>query len=238
MIAREHLGYVFDTSSYDVACTLRLMARAAHVFSKVRSSPHSPPQSASQPARLVQRELSAKRALQTEKEGREKAAYYFALAKQIFTAVGSVQDENYIMADKCNALYHAEPPNPEEALGRMVCYRAPHRMACSHTATLTCVRTQMNCSPQPAWRRTWRLTEYQFLQCKYGRVAEGLRDHLWHVFAQLRAALGMLAHCTPHSSSLPSTIANVRMRVRVWSRQAMTTLCTQPILWRHPSWRK
>jgi hypothetical protein len=54
----------------------------------------------------------------------------------------------------------------------------------------------MHCSPQPAWRRTWRLTEYQFLQCKYGRVAEGLRDHLWHVFAHLRTALDMLAACT------------------------------------------
>jgi hypothetical protein len=43
MIAREHLGYVFDASSYDVACTLRLMARAAHVFSKVRDKRHDTP---------------------------------------------------------------------------------------------------------------------------------------------------------------------------------------------------
>lgn len=163
MIAREHLGYVFDASSYDVACTLRLMARAAHVFSK------------------------------TEKEGREKAAYYFELAKQIFTAVGSVHDENYIMADKCNALYHTQPPNPDEALNRM-----------------------MRCSPQPAWRRTWRLTEYQFLQCKYGRVAEGLRDHLWHVFAHLRTALDMLAASEPLAMS---KLEEVMTRVRTLEAQ-------------------
>ena len=80
----------------------------------------------------------------------------------------------------------------------------------------------MRCNPQPAWRRTWRLTEYQFLQCKYGRVAEGLRDHLWHVFAHLRAALDMLAACTLSPSTCLCMVCGA---VRCGCRVLMVWMC-------------